>query len=84
MIKLRIPKFDRDLNFVGYSQVAVRNKMNSVDYNKVVSLLPGMPQGYCKEIYDIYKTKKPIEITKFYDIRQRGLKKIRNQFITII
>jgi hypothetical protein len=84
MIKLLVPKFDKDLNFVGHSKVCVKNKIDTKDYNKIASVLPGLPQGYCEEIYSIGKTKKPIEITRFYDPRQRDISKIKNRFITVI
>ncbi len=84
MIKLSVPKFDKDLNFIGHSEVVVKDKMDTQDYVKIACALPGMPVGYCEEIYDIGNVKKPIEITKFYDPRQRGFDKIKNQFITII
>lgn len=84
MKTLLIPKFDlNSLKFLKYKEVKIKNKPNTKDYNKVAQELPGFPQGYCPAIYNILETKKPIEITRFYDKRQRGSRKLKGHFITL-
>lgn len=85
MKTLQVPQFNEfdNFKFVGYKEVKVKNKMNTADYNKITSVLPGMCVGYCPAIYTIAETKKPIEIIHFYDIRQRGVKKLKGFFITL-
>lgn len=64
-------------------EVKVKNKMNTKDYLKVAESLPGLTVGYCAELYDIAQIRKPIEITRFYDIRQRSVKQLKGYFITL-
>ena len=86
MITLQVPFFDEfdNLKFLGYKEVKVKNKIKTEDYNKITSVLPGMCVGYCPEIYKIAETKEPIEVTRFYDIRQKSVKKLKGYFITLI
>ena len=86
MKTLQVPTFDEfnHLKFIGFKKVKVKNKMNTKDYHKITAVLPGMVVGYCPEIYDIAKTKKPIEIIHFYDIKQRDVKKLKGYYITIL
>jgi len=82
MKKLVIPKFDENLKFTGYKIVEVKEK---IDYSEIAQELPGIPQGYCEEIHTIFETKKPIEITNFYDPRQgKGLRKIKGFYIAVM
>ncbi len=85
MITLLVPTFDEFNNykFKGNKEVKIKNKPNTRDYNKITKVLAGMCVGYCSAVYTIGKTKKPIDITDFYDIRQRGVKKLKGYFITI-
>jgi hypothetical protein len=84
MKTLLIPKFDiNSLKFLGHKEVKIKNNPNTKDYNKVVEQLPGFPQGYCPSIYNILISKKPLEITSFYDKRQRGSRKLKGYFITV-
>ena len=86
MKTLLVPTFDEfnDYKFKGFTTVKIKNKPNTKDYNKVTSKLPGMCVGYCPALYLIGETKKPIEIIHFYDIRQKGVKKLKGYFITVI
>lgn len=88
MITIQIPTFDEFNNykFVKFVKVKVKNKMDSKDYGKITKLLPGVPQGYCGKIYTIAKTKKPIDVTSFYDIRQNRkiLRIMKGNFITVL
>jgi hypothetical protein len=85
MKTLQIPKFKKSdkYKFIGFKKVKVKNKMNSKDYIKVVSELPGMAVGYCAELYNILESKKPIEITRFYDVRQSP-QFLKGHFITVV
>ena len=62
MKTLLVPTFKHVQNqgykFVKNEEVKVKNKMNSKDYIKVTNCLPGLPVGYCSELYDITETKK--------------------------
>jgi hypothetical protein len=84
MKTLLVPSFDYENNFIGYKEVKVKNKMDHKDENKVLNILPGFKQGYCPALSKITETREPIEITRFYDVRQRGVKKLKNLFITIL
>lgn len=87
MIHLQVPTFDEfnHLKFNGYKIVKIKNKPNTDDYNKITTVLPGLPQGYCSAIYEIGKTKEPIEVTRFYDGRQgKGVNKLKGYFITVL
>lgn len=84
MKTLIIPKLDENIKFCGYTRIKVKNKMTSSDVKKVLEQLPGLPQGYCGEIYTITQTKTPIELIRFYDIRQRGVRKLKNLFIAVV
>jgi hypothetical protein len=84
MKTLLVPAFDYENKFTGYKKVKVKNKLDHKDENKVLGFLPGIPQGYCPALSKITETKEPIEITRFYDIRQRGVKKLKNYFITVL
>lgn len=83
MKTLLVPSFDYDTKFIGYKEVKVKNKMDHADEMKVLEILPGFKCGYCPALSKITETKEPIEITRFYDIRQRGAKKLKNFFITL-
>jgi hypothetical protein len=83
MKKIIVPKFNIDNNFIGYKIVMVSNKMTDEDQEKVRSELPGIPQGFCPALGRILITKKPIEITRFYDSRQRT-KKLKNLYISLV
>lgn len=83
-IKLSVPTFDDNLKFIKNVTIEVNKNLNTKDYNAICRLLPGMTVGYCAEIYDIAKNKKPIEITGFYDIRQRGIKKVKGYYINLL
>lgn len=85
MITLLVPYFDEFNNFklLGHKEIKVKNKMDTKDYNKITSVLPGMCVGYCSDIYKIAEKKQPIEITEFYDIRQKNVKKIKGHYITL-
>ncbi|HEY9341914.1 MAG TPA: hypothetical protein VIQ23_10050 [Hanamia sp.] len=83
MKTLSVPTFDHENKFTGYKKVKVKNKIDHADEMKVLNLLPGFPQGYCPALSKITETKEPIEITRFYDVRQRGIKNLKNLFITI-
>tara|TARA_R110002020_G_scaffold144907_1_gene318097 strand:- start:6 stop:275 length:270 start_codon:yes stop_codon:yes gene_type:complete len=87
MKTLIVPKFNyvdnQGYKFNKYVEVKVKNKMNSKDYIKVTQVLPGLTVGYCAELYDIAEKKNPIEITRFYDIRQRSVKQLKGYFITL-
>lgn len=82
MKTLLIPTFNefRNYEFVEYKKVKVKNKMDTKDYNKIASLLPGVPCGYCHSIYNI-DTLKKVEIRGFYDIRQKNVNKLKNYYI---
>ena len=87
MIHLQVPTFDEwnGLRFNGYKIIKIKNNPKTVDYQKITTLLPGIPQGYCSSLETLHKTKKPIPITDFYDIRQgRGVKKLKGYFITVL
>ena len=86
MKTLQVPTFNEfnNLKFTGFKTVKVKNKMKTKDYHKITNLLPGMCVGYCPDIYDIAKNKKPIEIIHFYDIRQRSVNKLKGYFITCL
>lgn len=88
MINLKIPKFDEFDNYkhIGFKVVKIKNNPDSKDYNKVTNELPGIPQGYCKEFFDLGKIKTSFQVTDFYDIRQNGkaLRKLKGHFITIV
>lgn len=83
MKTLLVPTFDYEYTFMGYVEVKVKNKMDNEDYNKVISMLPGYAQGYCPALYTITETKEPLSISNFYDIRQKGAKKLKNYFISV-
>jgi hypothetical protein len=87
MKTLLIPTFKyvtgQGYKFIKNKEVKVKNNMNSKDYIKVAQLLPGLTVGYCADIYKIAETKKRIEITRFYDIRQRSVKQLKGYFITL-
>lgn len=85
MKTLQVPQFDEFNNykFTGFKDVKVKNKMNTEDYNKITNALPGMCVGYCPAIYNIAENKKPIEVIHFYDIRQKGVTKLKGYFITL-
>jgi hypothetical protein len=87
MKTLLVPTFkyvqNQGYKFKGHKEVKVKNRMNSKDYIKVTSVLPGLPVGYCSELYDITEKQKPIEVTRFYDLRQNGVKQLKGHFITI-
>ncbi len=83
MIQLLIPTFDDKINFIGNVTLEVNDIIQYDDYNKICKLLPGTPCGYCNSIATIGETKQPIEITRFYDIRQKGVKKLKRYFITL-
>lgn len=92
MIILSVPKFNpvwpigskhHSYEFKGYSEVEVNDEPTSDDYQKVCTLLPGMPCGYCPALYEIGKTNEKIPISRFYDSRQRGVSVLKNYFITI-
>ena len=76
----------KNYKFIGFKQVKIKNKPSSKDYNKVTNILPGIPQGYCKDFFDIVKTKQTIEAKHFYDVRQGGksLNKLKGYFIRVI
>ena len=74
MKTLSVPTFDHENKFTGYKKVKVKNKIDRADE---------IPQGYCPALSKITETKEPIEITRFYDVRQIGIKKLKNLFITI-
>jgi len=80
MKTLQIPKFDEKLNFVGYKNITVKNKLDYETQMKVIHELPGIPQGYCPELENIIK---PIEITRFYDSRQ-NTRKLKHFFISVL
>lgn len=85
MVTLQIPKFDTFGNkFLKFVTVKIKNKPNTKDYHKVINELAGFPQGYVAEIYTIGETKKPIEVSRFYDLRQRGSRKLKGHFITVV
>ena len=69
--------------FDKYVNVTIKNEPDSKDYWKVVKHLPGMPQGYVKDIYTIGKTHIPIEIIRFYDTRQNP-KLLKGFFISVV
>lgn len=83
MKTLLVPQFNEQRKFIGTKEVKVKNKMDNKDYQKVTKHLPGFAVGYCSELYRIAETQKPIEITRFYDARQRGLNGLKNYFITV-
>ena len=83
MKTLLVPTFDYENTFTGYKEVKVKNKMDREDERKVMTLLPGFPQGYCPALSTITETKEPLSISNFYDIRQKGAKKLKNYFITV-
>ena len=87
MIHIQVPTFDEfnGLKFKEYKTIKLKNNPNTVDYNKITALLPGIPQGYCSSLETLRKTKKPIPVTDFYDIRQgKGVKKLKGYFITVL
>lgn len=87
MIHIQVPTFDEfdGLKFKGYKTIKIKNNPKTVDYQKITELLPGIPQGYCSSLETLHKTKKPIEVTEFYDIRQgKGVKKLKGFFITVL
>jgi len=93
MITLLVPSFKtvwpvgakhHEYEFTGYVQVEVNDQPNDADYQKVTSILPGIPCGYCPALYEIGKTRQPIPITSFYDSRQRGVNKLKCYFISIL
>jgi hypothetical protein len=85
MKTILVPQFNEFENykFTGLKEVKIKNKPNTKDYNKVTKALPGMCVGYCPAIYTIAETNKPIEVVDFYDIRQKGVKKLKGHFITL-
>lgn len=86
MKTLLVPTFEptcKGYRFLKYKEVKVKNKPNSKDYIKVTNALPGLPVGYCSELYKITETAKPIEIIRFYDLRQQGTKQLKGFFIRL-
>jgi len=83
MKTIQVPKFDIYLKFVGYTTVEVKDIMDYDDEQKVIHELPGIPQGYCPALGKILETKQSIEITRFYDSRQRT-KLLKGHYITVI
>lgn len=69
--------------FKEYTELEVNDEPTGDDYQKVTRLLPGIPCGFCGAFETSVKTGKPIPITSFYDIRQRGVNKLKNYFITV-
>ena len=87
MIHLQVPQFDKFNNykFTNFKTVKIKNKPDSSDYNKITKELPGICQGYVEQVYTIGETKKPIEVSNFYDIRQgKTVKKFKGYFITVL
>ncbi len=82
-MKIIIPKFDEKIKFAGYKTVSVKKHMDFEDEQKILQELPGFPQGYCSSLGKITQTKTPIELTRFYDIRQRGSTKLRGYYIAV-
>lgn len=85
MKTLIIPILDEFNNYKqkGFKEVKIKNNPDAKDYHKITNVLPGLCVGYCPEVYSIGETKKPIEIIDFYDIRQKGVKKLKGHFITL-
>ena len=83
-IKISVPTFDDNLRFVKNVTIEIKKKGDSKDYNDVCRLLPGSPCGYCPAIYHIAETKKPIQITEFYDIRQKNVRKLKGYYINVL
>lgn len=69
--------------FVKYVNIKIKDEPDSEDYWKVVSHLPGIPQGYVEDIYTIGKTRRKIDIIRFYDTRQNS-KLLKGFFISVV
>ena len=84
MITILVPTFDEFNNykFKEYKEVKVKNKLDYKDERKVISHLPGIPQGYCPALGKIGQTKEPIEVIRFYDARQ-NTKKLKGYFVSV-
>jgi hypothetical protein len=83
-MKLSIPTFDDNLRFIKNITIEINKKIGTNEYNRITQILPGMCVGYCEDIYSIAETKTPIEIIHFYDIRQKGVKKLKGYFIKVL
>lgn len=85
MKTLHVPTFDEfnDYKFIKFQSVKIKNNPDNKDYNKVTRLLPGFCVGYCPELYTIGETEKPIEVTSFYDTRQKSVKKLEGYYIIL-
>ena len=79
---LIIPKFENG-KFTSYKEIEIPDNPNHEDEMKVINEFPGTPCGYCMALQTIAVNKKPIEITRFYDSRQKGLNKLRNFYIAL-
>jgi hypothetical protein len=79
---LIIPKFENS-KFISYQEIEIPDNPKHEDEMKVINELPGTPCGYCPALQTIAINKKPIEITRFYDSRQKGLNKLRNFYIAL-
>lgn len=88
MITLQVPTFDEfcDYKFVKFVKIKVKNKPSTDNYNKLIRLLPGMPQGGTAALEKLIKTREPIDVSHFYDIRQGGksLNKLKGHYVTIV
>ena len=80
MKRVMIQKLDGELKQIGTTEVMINDNPNTEDYNKVVREFPGIPCGYCKELYT---TIGRIDMIDFYDIRQKNIKRLKGLFIEI-
>ena len=80
MKRVIIPTLNEQLKQVGSVDVIINDNPNTEDYNKVVREFPGIPCGYCRELYT---TIGRIEMIDFYDIRQKNIKRLKGLFIEI-
>ncbi|MBV5334197.1 MAG: hypothetical protein JZU49_00135 [Sulfuricurvum sp.] len=84
MKTILIPKINNDFQISSFKQIKIKNNPDTYDYNKITKELPGTSCGYCPAVYTIAKTKKPIELIHFYDLRQKNVNKLKGLFITIL
>lgn len=78
-----VPTFTNDLEFKAYKKIKIKNKPSQKCYDKVSKLLPGICQGYCINFFKIFELKRLINVVEFYDIRQRGIKKLKKYCIIV-
>ena len=77
------PKLFGNMKVTSYKEIEIPDNPNHEDEMKVINEFPGTPCGYCMALQTIAVNKKPIEITRFYDSRQKGLNKLRNFYISL-